>query len=309
MFQQVDITQLAVAPSMHWSEAFASWLHETGRKPLTVSAYLQDMHHYFRYFGELNAVNVKSYFAMQDVDHTVRPTSRNRRLASMRVFVRWAVDAGLMDADPTVGVKRVEVELSPRDRTAGEMSALEGVVHSGAHLKCMTEAHGLLGLRDELIWNLFKQGLRIHEVAGLKIEDVDMQARVIHVLGKGGKKAPVKIPQSLVEFIASYLDLMPVSVKGYLVTDWNGDGISRGQVWRRVKLMGAAAKVDDVKPHDFRHTRAYTLLEELRSQGIADAIALEGVRKEMRHGDARTTQKFYLRPRDSQVRAAVEALG
>src|SRR5574341_677794 len=116
MLPKIDLAQLPVAPSLNWSEAFGAWLHATDRKPLTINAYLQDMHHYFRYFGELNATNVKAYFAMQDVDNTVKPTSRNRRLASMRVFVQWAVEADLMDADPTVGVKRVEVELSPRDR-------------------------------------------------------------------------------------------------------------------------------------------------------------------------------------------------
>lgn len=152
----VDLTTLPVASTLHWNEAFAAWLHNSGRKPLTISAYLQDMHHYFRYFSELNAVNVKAYFAMQDVDNMVKPTSRNRRLASMKVFVQWAVEAGLMDADPTVGVKRVEVELSPRDRTPNEMDALRNVAQGGSHLKCHTDNHALLGLRDHLIWSLLR---------------------------------------------------------------------------------------------------------------------------------------------------------
>lgn len=313
----IDLTTLPIAPTLHWSEAFATWLHNNGRKPLTVSAYVQDMQRYFRYFGELNATNVKAYFAMQDVDNTVKPTSRNRRLVSMRVFIQWAVEAGFMDADPTVGVKRVEVELSPRDRTADEMSALRNVAQDGSHLKCHTENHTLLGLRDHLIWNLFElTGMRIHEIAGLQISDVDPREMVIHVLGKGSKKAPVKMSQRLWEIIASWLDAstssaqrrMPVSVEGYLVTDWNGQGLSTSQIRRRIRMMGEHAGVQDIKPHDLRHTRAYALLDQFRAQGIPDPIALDGVRKELRHGDARTTQKFYLRVRDSQVRAAVEAM-
>jgi site-specific recombinase XerD len=305
---QIDLTTLPVAPTLHWSEAFGAWLHETGRMRNTISAYLQDMHHYFRYFSELNAVNVKAYFAMQDVDNTVKASSRNRRLASMRVFVRWSVEAGLMDADPTVGVKRVDVELSPRDRTAEEMSALEEVAAAGSHLKCQTEAHSMLGLRDELMWNLFKDaGLRISEIAELRISDVDMSSNVIHVLGKGGRKADVVIPQRLVDIIASWLSRMPISIDGNLVTDWNGHGIGRGQIWRRVKMLGEKAGVKDLKPHDLRHTFVYSTIDKALRQGIDLPVALDVARKQSRHGDVRTTMKFYLHARVSQVRAVAEA--
>jgi site-specific recombinase XerD len=305
---QIDLTQLPVAPSLHWSEVFGAWLHETGRKPLTISAYLQDMHHYFRYFSEVTATNVKAYFAMQDVDNTVKPTSRNRRLASMRVFVRWAVEVGLMDADPTLGVKRVEVELSPRDRTSDEMSALDAVAAEGSHLKCRTEAHGLLGLRDSLIWNLFEDaGLRISEISDLRISDVDLEERLIHVLGKGGKKADVIIPQRLVDSIAGWLAVMPASVEGHLVTDWNGQGIGRGQIWRRLKMLGEKAGVKDLKPHDVRHTYVYHTIDKALRQGIDLPVALDVARKQSRHSDVRTTMKFYLHARVSQVRAVVEA--
>ena len=304
----VDLTTLPVAPSLHWSEEFGAWLHENGRKPLTISAYLQDMRHYFHYFGELSAVNVKAYFAMQDVDNTVKPSSRNRRLASMRVFVQWAVEAGLMDADSTVGVKRVDVELSPRDRTADEMSALDEVAVNGSHLKCETLAHGLLGMRDALMWNLFKDaGLRISEIAGLQVSDVDLDGNVIHVLGKGGKKADVIIPQRLVDVIASWIKLMPASVDGNLVVDWKGHGIGRGQIWRRLKLMGEKAGVKDLKPHDVRHTYVYSTIDAALRQGVDLPVAMDVARKQSRHGDVRTTMKFYLHARVSQVRAVAEA--
>jgi integrase len=197
----------------------------------------------------------------------------------------------------------------PRDRTPIEMDALRNVASDASHLKCQTERHSLLGLRDWLIWNLFEStGMRIHEIAGLKISDVDPQLRIIHVLGKGGKKAPVQMSQRLMEVIASWLDRMPDSVEGNLVTDWNGHGLSTGQIRIRIQMMGERAGVQDLKPHDLRHTYAYELIDQLRAQGDADAVALDGVRKQLRHGDARTTQKYYLHVRDSHLRAAVEAM-
>ena len=304
---QVDLTQFVVAPSWDWNDGFEAWLKESGRRENTVSAYLQDMRHYFRFFNDLTAGNVKSYFAMQDQDNQVKPTSRNRRLASMRVFVKWAVEMGLMDSDPTIGVKRVEVEMSPRDRTADEMAILEKVVTDQSHLRCHTDAHSFLGRRDELIWGLFNDaGLRIHEVAGLKIGDVDLVAREIRVLGKGGKKAPVAIPQRLVDLITSWLEIMPASVGGYLVTDWKGQGITRGQVWRRIKLIGDKAGLQ-LRPHDLRHTFVYSTIDTALRQGIDLPVAFDVGRKQARHGDVRTTTKFYLRARGSQVRSVVEA--
>ena len=236
----------------------------------------------------------------------------------MRVFVQWSVEAGLLDADPTVGVKRVDVELSPRDRTVDEMSALDEVALAGSHLKCQTEAHSMLGLRDELIWNLFKDaGLRISEIAGLQISDVDMDANVIHVLGKGGKKADVIIPQRLVDVIAAWLgassslrsELCTFGQRenNYLVTDWNGHGIGRGQIWRRLKLMGEKADVKDLKPHDVRHTFVYATIDKALRQAIDLPVALDVARKQSRHSDVRTTMKFYLHARESQVRAVAEA--
>lgn len=308
VLQQTDFLQWKVAPSLHWMEAFGAWLHEHDRMPKTIEAYLQDLRHYSRYFGELNAMNVKTYFAMQDADNTVKPSSRNRRLASLRVFVEWAVEMGLMDADPTVSVRRVKFELSPRNRTADEMKKLESVAVSHEHLKCKTQHHSLLGLRDELIWNLFKHaGLRIHEIAGLKICDVDMQANVIRVLGKGAKKADVIVPQRLIDVIASWIKHAPVSFEGYLVTDWNGHSITTSQVRRRVQLMGETCGVKQLRPHDLRHTYVYDVLDTMLMQGINMPVALDAARKQARHGDAKTTM-MYLRARDSQIRAAVEAM-
>jgi integrase/recombinase XerC len=304
---QIDLNSIPVA-TQDWETAFHFWLQESDRRRNTINGYLQDMRHYFRYFSELTPENVRTYFRMQDVDNTVKSSSRTRRLASMRVFVKWAVEQGLMDSDPTVGIKRVDVELSPRDRSSDEMAALNQVVSDGSHLKCQSEGHFLLGRRDELIWNLFKDaGLRVGEIAELKISDVDLVAREIHVLGKGGKKATVIIPLRLADVIAAWLEHGPRSVGGFLVTDAHGQGINRTTVWRRIKLIGGAAAVDNLKPHDLRHTYVYSTIDTALRQGVDLPVALDVARKQSRHSDVRTTMKFYLHARDSQVRAVAEA--
>ncbi len=317
MFQQTDLNHFRVASSLHWTEAFGSWLHSHERRPNTINAYLQDVRHFADFFGRengqafepslLNATDVKKYFARQDADKTVAPSSRNRRLASMHVLVEWAVEAGILEYDPTVSVKRVKYELSPRDRTEDEMTRLDGVVQDGSHLRCPSEGHAWLGKRDRVIWLLLKDaGLRIHEVAGLDIADLDFEAGKIHVLGKGGKKAPVIVSKAFMDVLASWLDLRPVSAGHAVITDWHGQRITTGQIRKRVKMMGEAAKVLGLNPHDLRHNFVYSTLDTMLKQDLSMPVALDAARKQARHGDSKTTM-MYLRSRDSQIRAAVEA--
>lgn len=324
--QQLDLSQVRVAPTLHWSEDFALWLHEHDRMPKTISAYLQDVRHFGKFFervntplgeahmrgvkfspDQLNATDIKAYFAGQDADKSVAPTSRNRRLASLRVLVEWAVERGILEYDPTVCIKRVAVELAPRDRSVDEMVKLEGAVLSRSHIRGKTARHDLLGLRDEVIWTLFAEaGLRIHEIAGLDITDIDITGSEINVLGKGAKKAKVIIASALVSVLQGWMAQMPMSLDGALITDWNGKRISTGQIRRRLYLIGEAAGVD-VKPHDLRHTYVYRLLDTMLEQGKHMPVALDAARKQARHGDVKTTM-MYLRSRESQIRAAVEAM-
>jgi integrase len=116
----------------------------------------------------------------------------------------------------------------------------------------------------------------------------------------------VIIPSTLVKALASWVDRKPISAEGALITDWNGKRISTSQIRRRLYLIGQAAGVD-VKPHDLRHTYVYSLLDAMLAQGKNMPVALDAARKQARHGDVKTTM-LYLRSRDSQIRAAVEAM-
>jgi integrase/recombinase XerC len=318
MLNQIDLLQIQVAPTLSWADAFAAWLHEHDRRPNTISAYLQDVRHFGAFFaqendqsfapGMLNATDVKKYFARQDADKSVAPSSRNRRLASLRVLVEWAVEAGVLEYDPTVSVKRVAVELTPRDRTADEIQRLNASVAASSHLRYHTELHGWLGARDRVIWLLMRHaGLRIHEVAGLDVEDLDLEAGKIHVLGKGGKKAPVIISTMLIEQLASWLDQRPASTCRALISNWKGERLTTGQIRRRIKMLGQAADVNNLNPHDLRHNFVYATLDATLEQGLHMPVAIDIARKQARHGDAKTTM-MYLRSRESQIRAAVEVM-
>lgn len=317
MLAQFDLTQLDVAPCANWMGDFAFWLKEHDRVALTVSAYMQDLRHFSEFFqqangvsfspDQLNATDVRSYFGGQDADKSVAPASRNRRLASLRVMVHWAVEAGLLEYDPTISIKRQPVEPSPRDRSSGEMARLDAVIGSGAHLKCDSEKHMWLGLRDRVIWILFNSaGLRISEVVGLDVSDLDFAANEIHVYGKGAKKATVHVKRDAMIEIAEWLKMRSVTSDA-VVCDWEGERISRSQAWRRIKMVGAAADISDLKPHDLRHTFAFAVSDALKEQGLPETAITNGVRKQLRHADEKTT-RLYFGVRDSQIRSAMEGM-
>lgn len=317
MLNQIDITQLEVATSIHWMDDFKFWLREHDRVEITISAYMQDLRHFSDFFqcengssfspNQLNATDIKSYFRGQDADRAVAPASRNRRLASLRVLVHWAVEAGLLEYDPTVSIKRQPVEPSPRDRSKKEMKNLDAVVSAGSHLKCNSEKHIWLGLRDRAIWILFNfAGLRESEVAGLDVTDLDFAENKINVYGKGAKKAAIDMKPDAMNEISEWLKMRGVKSDA-VITNWKGERITRGQIWRRVKMIGAAADVGDLKPHDLRHTFAYAYNDALESLGMPDFARQNGVRKQMRHADMKTTA-IYFGIRDSQIRAALEVM-
>jgi site-specific recombinase XerC len=301
-----------------WSEAFEAWLYEHDRMPKTVLAYLQDVRHFSYYFErvnqqiftpeQLNATDIRAYFAQQDDDLNVSPASRNRRLASLRVLVEWSVEIGLLEYDPTVSIKRQKIELMPRDRSSDEMQRLDMVVIQGLHIRCVGDGHAWLTMRDRILWSIFVHtGLRIHEVAALDVDNLDFKAAKITVIGKGNKKATISVPTTFMAMLTEWLTLRPISAGETLITGWNGQRLTTGQIRRRIKMIGEAAGIHDLKPHDIRHWYAYWLKDELIRLGISEEKALDGVRKQLRHGDIKTTL-LYFRVRESQIRKAVEGM-
>jgi len=314
MLQQIDVRREVF---QDWRGAFGMWLQVNGRADKTISAYYNDVNHFGKFWinengcvfqpSQLNATDVKKYFAEQDADKQVAPASRNRRLASLRVLVRWAVEEGLLEYDPTVAIKRQPVEPSPRDRSQAEMGKLNAVVSAGSHLRYQTDKHFWLGLRDRVIWILFNSaGLRESEVAGLDVNDLDFAGNKIYVFGKGAKKESVDVSAAAMGEVAEWLRTRGVQSQA-VVTDWDGSRITRGTVWRRVKMIGGAAGVVDLKPHDLRHTFAYSYNDALARIGVPEGARRNAIRRQMRHSDTKTTD-LYFGVRDSQVRAALEVM-
>ncbi len=318
------LTEFRVAPTLTWNEAFAGWLAEDGRKKggkgklsrQSVSAYLQDVQHFAQWFQRSQAIGfsfdlmerviIRAYFDWQ-VGQGAKPASRNRRLASLRVLVRFGQEAGLLMDDPTDRIERASEEaMPPRAKTADEIKSLSNVLASGAHLRYHTDKHALLGQRDAVLWALATEaGLRESEIASLPIAAVDFKARYITVTGKGQHTGHVKVSARLLGLLKQWLAVRPAH-GDTLVCGWSGESLSRTTIWRRIHDMGLAAGLD-VSPHDGRHNFCLGVMRQALKGGMSPESALDVVRRQARHRDTRTTLR-YLRATDNDLERVMDAL-
>lgn len=306
--------------SPEWMKDFENWLAQDGRaksrkalSAASLAAYRQDLLHLARWHFDAFSVDfepvqltedlVARYFASQE---DAAPKSINRRLASLRIFARWAIGRGILNSDPTIRQGRVSEE-SPLPRAKGEyeMQAIQGVVSVGKHLARHTVKYNFLGLRDQVILALAAEaGLRESEISGLKMAGVDLDGSYLTVRGKGGHVGHVKMGKTLVGLLESWFAVHPGGE--FVVCDWQGSGISRSQVWRRVVEIGKAAGVA-LKPHDLRHGFCLAVMGKALKGGLSPENALDVVRRQARHRDTRTTQ-MYLRATDSDLERVMDAL-
>jgi len=305
MLQQIDLTTLPVAPTLHWLESYGAWLKfdyikrgggELAEKSL--SAYLQDARHFATWFehytqqpfsmDQVTPELVHAYFNWQE-SVKARPNTRNRRLANLRTMVKWGFAMGALNVDPTLRQSRARQQRLPRKaKDEVEIHALETVAVNGSHLKRQTVKFGLLGMRDHLIWSLFKNtALRIEMIVNLDVADFDMVNDVFRVIAKGNVEQEFPINAELKKSIMEWLALRPQSGSA-LVTDWHGQRLTTGQVRRRLYQMAEHAGVK-VKPHDMRHTRCEGIMRAALQSGMPVEKALDVAQTLMGHSDRRTT--------------------
>ncbi len=347
--QQIDITQLPVTPHPDptlagtrllqgegaWRVEFGLWLRNTPsqkrrrRSVLALDAYERDMRLMARWFEEqyhlpfepsqMNVQNLGEYFAPLEK----QPATHKRKLASLRLFIRWAMEAERIEQDPSVWIAYVDVvEEAPRDLNDEEREQLEAAAEAGES--------SLLGLRDSVIFFLMNDGgLRISEVIGLLESDLHLDEGYIHVLGKGMKHRKVRVASRLIGKIRLWLDastrsarrrkptLTPAlypdghtSLQGEgaaLITDERGFAIGRQAAWTRFVLLRDMAGVK-ATPHSMRHTYVIRYMDAfMKGDPQRWGAALKAVCQQT-GDDVKTIIKYYTSPRDSEMRAAAEAM-
>ena len=228
---------------------------------------------------------LRSWLAAQATAGAAR-TTLARRTSAVKTFTAWASRAGLMDGDPAT---RLQVPKARRTLPSvlREDQALDAMkaANSGA------EQGDPLALRDRLIVELlYATGIRVSELCGLDVDDVDSSRRLLRVLGKGNKQRTVPYGEPAQRALTAWLaDGRPA-----LATADSGPALLLGARGRRLdprqartvvhQTIAAVDGAPDIGPHGLRHSAATHLLE-----GGAD---LRVVQELLGHSTLATTQLY-----------------
>ena len=277
-----------------WLEDFAAYLQaERGRSAHTVAAYRTDVAGLLAHAARLSTSDppridldvLRSWLARQRT-LGLATTTLARRASSARIFTAWAARTGRLPQDPGV---RLAVPRTPR-----HLPALLSHQQASDVLAGLAEDAGCdepLPLRDRAIVELlYATGIRVAELAGLDVADLDQERRVVRVLGKGSKErtVPFGLPaeQALQDWLARGRPaLRTARSPDALFLGARGGRIDPRVVRRAVhEAVRREPNAPDVGPHGLRHSAATHLLE-----GGAD---LRSVQELLGHSSVATTQRY-----------------
>ncbi len=266
---------------------------ERGRSVHTRRAYQGDLRSLFEFLAErgvhdpdgLNLPLLRAWLAALAGAGAAR-TTLARRTSAVKTFTAWAVRRGLLSADPAVRLqlpksRRTLPTVLRRDQALDTMAAAESGARQGDPQ----------ALRDRLIVELlYATGIRVGELCGLDVDDLDMSHRLLRVLGKGNKQRTVPFGEPAAEALHAWLsDGRPA-----LATAKSGPALLLGARGRRLdqrqartvvhQTVGAVDGTPDIGPHGLRHSAATHLLE-----GGAD---LRVVQELLGHSTLATTQLY-----------------
>ncbi|MGH3094942.1 MAG: tyrosine recombinase XerC [Streptosporangiales bacterium] len=265
---------------------------ERGLSPHTVRAYAGDALDLVRYavaqgaqrLSDIDLRLLRRWLAGMGASGHARSTL-SRRAAAARVFTAYAARRGWVGADAGAAL------VAPKAHRG--LPGVLGVDEVTAVLEAVAAADNgtPVGMRDRAVLELlYATGIRVSELTGLDVDDVDQGRRVVRVVGKGDKErtVPVTVPA------ADAVERWCRDGRATLVTSRSGPalflGVRGGRIDpRTVRRMVHArlrsvAGVPDVGPHGFRHTAATHLLD-----GGAD---LRSVQELLGHATLATTQIY-----------------
>lgn len=259
-------------------EQYVRWLLVTkDLSPHTIRAYDGDIATFERYLGEPGLVGQIDQDRIVGFMEELRADglsskSIRRRVSGLRGFCRWLLSRDLLDSDPSVGVPV----------HAGRSRALPRIVPQHELDRLLQSLRSTAGLGDVIDPNLVlcrphesttllavalmvATGARVHEVVGLRCDDIDLPGRNLRITGKGRRQRQVFLTNDWITGLThAYLmarNALGISHPQFLF-NWNHDALTAPALRSRlVKAAQDAGLAIRITPHMLRHTAATQLIE------------------------------------------------
>ncbi|MBI4685115.1 MAG: tyrosine recombinase XerC [Nitrospirae bacterium] len=256
---------------------------EKGASPHTLRAYKEDLGIFSKYMdkSEVRAIgfnDIRGFVAGQ-INNRLQKTTVSRRLATVRSFLRFLYREGHIKANPAklVPTPKLPKKL-PRFLSVDDVFALvekpQGIGFFPARDKAMLEL-------------LYSSGLRVSEVSGLNVEDINIKEGLVKVRGKGKKERIVPVGRKAIDALKTYIvERVLLKKKGdALFLNKNGTRLTDRSIRRIVIKYARAIGVEGrIGPHTLRHTFASHLLQ--------DGADLRVIQELLGHSSLSTTQKY-----------------
>lgn len=270
---------------------------ERGLAKATVSAYESDLNKYVAWLqthgitkpDDIAKQDVEDYIAALDADGE-SARSKARRLASIHEFHRFALAQHAVSADVAASVKAPKgASVLPDVLSVDEVSRLLDAAAVGG-------STDLVVLRDKaLLEFMYATGCRVSEAVGTNLDDIDLEEKVVRLMGKGSKQRLVPLGSYARNSVVAYLNAgrgelerrstAKVPERRALFLNKRGKRISRQSVWEIVKTAGERAGITKpLHPHTLRHSFATHLI-----QGGADVRTVQEL---LGHASVTTTQIY-----------------
>ena len=273
--------------ALAWLPKFFSHLSvERRMSPHTDSNYRRDLKRFVAHcdkngvtdWSGVDGQHVRA-FAAAEHRQGASPRTIQRRLSALRSFYNFLLREGVVKLNPGIEVQAPKAKKRlPATIDVDQMTRL---------LSFRTDEE--ISVRDKAIMELFySSGLRLSELVGLDLTDIDLADRTVRVLGKGGKTRVVPVGRYAVEAIGRWLlertKLADVG-NAALFVGQRGDRISPRSVQKQVAAWAKHQGLGvHVHPHMFRHSFATHILESSQN--------LRGVQELLGHANIATTQIY-----------------
>jgi len=265
----------------------ALWL-ERGLSAHTQAAYRSDL---ALLNGWLQARGVELQSVGREVllDHLAwrmnqgyKARSTARLISGMRGFYRFLLREGVIDTDPTLQVDMPQLGRPlPKSLSEADVEALLAA----------PDLDDPIGLRDRAMLEvLYACGLRVSELVGLTLEQVNLRQGVLRVFGKGSKERLVPMGEEAIGWVERYCrEARPALLAGrpadVLFPSLRGEQMTRQTFWHRIKHQARVAGIaKSLSPHTLRHAFATHLLNH--------GADLRVVQMLLGHSDLSTTQIY-----------------
>ncbi len=279
-------------------ETFTAYMKSRGRSENTLINYESDLLQFADYLKGQGITDVSGIdrnsiriFLSNILGVGSKKSSASRKLSAVRGFVKWLAVRGIIQTDPGEGLKGPKME-----------NSIPKAISYEDTIRLLTEGpdEGKNYMRDRLLLELmYGSGLRVSEAAGLNWDDIELDERMLRVVGKGSKERRVPFGAGVKKMLEEWAVATGNEGAVFKSGKKSADRIAVRTVHRIIIKAGRKLGIYNISPHTLRHCFATHMLEH--------GAPLRVVQELLGHESIATTQKYLLITTEQIKRSYMQA--